>query len=210
MKVITVGSTKGGVGKSTISVNMAVEAAKEGKRILLIDTDPQGSSLDFRRERESEDIKAIGMVSDKIHKDIGDFENSFDLVVIDAGGRDNGIFRSALAACDLFVLPIPPSQFDVWAAEDSIAAFKEISDLTNCKGLIVLNMLQERTKVAKEVMEALGEVDEYLPLFRSHLHHRVLYKNSVSQGQGVSEFEPNSKAGREFKEFYDEVMERLS
>ena len=209
MKVITVGSTKGGVGKSTIAVNLAVEAAIKGNRVLLIDTDPQGSSLDFRRERTQGDIKAVGMVSDKIHKDIQDFEGSFDIIIIDAGGRDNAIFRSAVAACDLYVLPIPPSQFDVWAAEDAIEAFKEISSLTHCKGFILLNMLQENTRVAKKVLEALGEVDEYLPIFNSRLHHRVVYKDSISSGQGVSEYEPKSKGAEEMRAFYNEVMEIL-
>ena len=68
--IVTVGNTKGGVGKTTIAVNLAVEAAKDGKTVLLIDTDPQGSSTAFRTEREKDDIKAVALVSDKLHKDI--------------------------------------------------------------------------------------------------------------------------------------------
>ena len=123
--IVTVGNTKGGVGKTTIAVNLAVEAAKDGKTVLLIDTDPQGSSTAFRTEREKDDIKAVALVSDKLHKDIQGFVSAFNFIIIDAGGRDNAVFRSAVAACNLFLLPVLPSQFDVWAAEDAVKVFKE-------------------------------------------------------------------------------------
>ena len=90
--IITLGNTKGGVGKTTIAVNLAVEAVKDGKTVLLIDTDPQGSSIAFRTERETDDIKAVALVSDKLHKDIQGFVSAFDFIVIDAGGRDNADF----------------------------------------------------------------------------------------------------------------------
>ena len=64
--IITVGNTKGGVGKTTIAVNLAVEAARDGKKVLLVDTDPQGSSIAFRAERETDDIKAISLISDPL------------------------------------------------------------------------------------------------------------------------------------------------
>jgi len=56
----------------------------------------------FRAEREQDDIRAVALVSDKLHKDIKEFSAAFDWIVIDAGGRDNAVFRSAVAACDLF------------------------------------------------------------------------------------------------------------
>jgi chromosome partitioning protein len=141
--IITVGNTKGGVGKTTIAVNLAVEAVRDGKKVLLVDTDPQGSSMAFRAEREQDDIRAVALVSDKLHKDIKEFSTAFDWIVIDAGGRDNAVFRSAVAACDLFLLPVLPSQFDVWAVEDAISAFKEIQPFNDMIGRIVLNMVSQ-------------------------------------------------------------------
>ena len=197
--ILTVGNTKGGVGKSTISVNLAVECARNGHKVLLIDTDPQGSSVAFRAERETDDINAIALITDKLHKDIEGFKESFDAIIIDAGGRDNKVFRSAVAACDLFLLPILPSQFDVWAAEDSFKVFQEIQPFNNMEGRMLLNMVRPNTKVSKEAQEALAEYEEDIPLLPEKIHNRVAYKSSISQGLGVSEYEPNGKAAEEIQ-----------
>ena len=125
MKVISVVNQKGGVGKSTIACNLAVNAVLDGKRTLLIDADPQGSSLSFRAIRGADDLKAVSITQPTIHKDIGDFEN-FDLVIIDAGGRDNTLFRSAVtaAAKGMLLIPVLPSQYDIWAAEGRPSAHR--------------------------------------------------------------------------------------
>ncbi|MBP2667324.1 MAG: hypothetical protein H6Q76_2304, partial [Firmicutes bacterium] len=99
MKVIVVANQKGGVGKSTVSCNLGVAAVMEGKKTLIIDADPQGSSATFRTVRQSDNLKVISIVKPTIHKDIPDF-TSFDLVIVDSGGRDSAVFRSAIVAAE--------------------------------------------------------------------------------------------------------------
>lgn len=205
--IVTVGNTKGGVGKSTISVNLAVESSRRGNKTLLIDTDPQGSTMAFRGERDSDDINAIALISDKLHKDIQGFRDAFDIIIIDAGGRDNKVFRSAVAACEKFLVPVLPSQFDVWAAEDSLKVFKEIQPFNDMTGHIVMNMVRPNTIVSAEAHEALLEYASDLPLLSETLHNRVAYKTSISQGLGVSEYEPKGKAATEIQDLYSRIFE---
>jgi len=202
--IVTVGNTKGGVGKTTIAVNLAVEAARARKKVLLIDTDPQGSSIAFRAEREKDDIQAVALVNDKLHKDVQSFAG-FDFIVIDAGGRDNAVFRSAVAACDLFLLPVLPSQFDVWAAEDAVSVYREIQPFNGMAGRMILNMVRPNTKVSAEAEEALAEYQTDLPLLQERLHNRVAFKVSISDGQGVTEYEPRGKAAQEIEDLYSIV-----
>ncbi len=199
--IITVGNTKGGVGKTTIAVNLAVEAAKDGKNVLLIDTDPQGSSTAFRSEREKDDIKAVALVSDKLHKDIKGFVTAFDFIIIDAGGRDTAVFRSAVAACSLFILPVLPSQFDVWAAEDAVKVFKEIQPFNDMVGRMVLNMVRPNTKVSTEAQEALAEYEDDLPLLAERLHNRVAYKTLSATARALLSMNQPAKQPQKFRHF---------
>jgi chromosome partitioning protein len=204
--IVTVGNTKGGVGKTTVAVNLAVEAVKDGNNVLLIDTDPQGSSIAFRAEREKDDIKAIALINDKLHKDVKGFVEVFNFIIIDAGGRDNAVFRSAVAACNLFLLPVLPSQFDVWAAEDAVNVFKEIEPFNKMQGRMILNMVRPNTIVSMEAQDALSEYQDVLPLMDERLHNRVAFKASISDGKGVTEYEPSGKAANEINELYKAVV----
>ncbi|MCJ7603059.1 MAG: hypothetical protein MUO63_16365, partial [Desulfobulbaceae bacterium] len=154
-------------------------------------------------------IKAVALVSDKLHKDVKGFMTAFDFIIIDAGGRDNAVYRSAVAACDLFLLPVLPSQFDVWAAEDAVNVFKEIQPFNDMKGLMILNMVRPNTNVSEEAQDALSVYENDIPLLPERLHNRVAYKTSVSTGQGVTEYEPAGKAALEIETLY-KVIKKLS
>jgi chromosome partitioning protein len=194
------------VGKSTIAVNLAVAAALEGKRVMIVDADVQGSSMGFRGSRESDDIKATAITTPTLHKDLSAFQG-FDLIFIDAGGRDSTVFRSAVMACDLIIIPVLPSVYDVWAAGDTINMVREASIYKpQIKSRLLLNQLMPNTIMARETLEELGKFKEEISLLDSRLHSRSAYKNSVMQGLGVMESEPKGKAASEVKALYAEVI----
>lgn len=113
MEIIGFINSKGGVGKPTVACNIAVEVALEGKSpFYLIDGAYKDSSMAFRTAREADGIKAVNITNPTIHRDVHDFHN-FDLTIIDAGGRDTAVFRSAIMACNLLVIPTNPSQYDL-------------------------------------------------------------------------------------------------
>lgn len=212
MKVIVVGNLKGGVGKSTISCNLAVAAVLDGKKTLIIDADPQGSAMTFRSVRQSDDLKAVSIVQPTIHKDVKDFSN-FDLVIIDAGGRDSALFRSAIIAASggLFLIPILPSQYDIWATEDTFAVLREARAFQEIQAYALFNQVLQNTTITREALDALQEMtgENSVSLLNSRLYNRVDYKKSISESRGVMEYAPNGKAAQEVKKLYAEVIKLL-
>ncbi len=208
MKIIGFVNSKGGVGKSTVACNIAVEISLEGKTPLLIDGDIQGSSTAFRATRELDDIKAVAITTPTIHKDLRDFDG-FDMAIIDAGGRDTAVFRSAIMACDLLIIPTNPSQYDIWACGDCIQVLKEARAYKEIPAYFVLNQLIPNTLVSKDATEALNEFSDDVQLLSSTITSRVAFKNSISDGKGVSEYEPGGKASLEIKQLYREIKELL-
>lgn len=204
--IITVASTKGGVGKSTIAVNLAVEASRDGKRVLLVDSDVQGSSINFRAAREKDDIQAMSIITSTLHRDLQAFQN-FTTIIVDVGGRDTGVFRSALLAADIVIIPVLPSQYDIWAAADNVENVRAAAVVKDFRPRFLFNQVIANTRVSGEALAALTEIigENGIKLLDTQLYQRVAYKTSISRGLGVSEFEPAGKAASEIHALYEEI-----
>lgn len=207
MKTICIGNEKGGTGKSTITANLAVEAVRDGLKVLVIDADIQQSSLDFRGIRaDKEDLpqfQAVSITKNTIHRDIQSF-TAFGLILIDAGGRDTAVFRSAILAADLLLIPVLPSQYDIWATQGTIEALEQARTFKDIDARFILNQVILNTTVAKEALEALQAFS--VPLLSTRLYARVAYKQSIGEGKGVTEYE-NGKAAAEVQALYEEVKQ---
>ncbi len=211
MAIICVGASKGGVGKSTLVVNLAAMSAMKNKSVLIVDTDPQGSSICFRSLRGGEDIKATAHTEPNIHKKIGAYRHRFDLIIIDAGGRDDSVLRSAIAAADLFLLPVLPGQFDLWGATDTIKAFTEVRGFCPAlQGRLVVNQIDPQTRVTHKSMKALRKLEMEMPLLKFGIGRRVAFKASVESGRGVVETDPQSKAAIEIRYLYNEALKIIA
>lgn len=212
MKIITVGNTKGGVGKSTVAANLAVAAVLDGKRVLLVDADEQRSSLDFRSIREADDIRAVAITTPTLHKDLRDFSGSYDLVIIDVGGKDSKTFRSAVVATGaegLFLVPCLPSTYDIWSTEQAMRLLQEVRSICpdQVNARLLLNQMQANTVMAREAEEALAAMatESECPVLESRLHLRAAYKNAAMSGRGVLEHDPRGKAAEEIRDLYREI-----
>jgi chromosome partitioning protein len=215
MNVIVVANIKGGVGKSTLAVNFAVCAAKENNKVLLIDTDLQGSSICFRAIRELDDIQATSITTNKIHVDVNNFTN-FDYVIVDAGGQDNRIFRSAVAAAakGLLIVPIKASQSDLWATQKTYQVLDEIRSAVDIKAFSLLNDVEVNTTSSKETKTALVALNEEynVELLNTIVHSRQDFVNAFAAGKGVIEYKSkgsDKKAEKEMRKLYEEVKSHL-
>lgn len=101
---------KGGVGKITLAIHVATAFAQRGRRVLLVDADPQGSSLDWAASRQIPSLfPVIGLPSKTLHKEMPAHRANYDDIIIDGPPRVNELARAAIIAADLVVIPIQPS-----------------------------------------------------------------------------------------------------
>lgn len=204
MKIITIGNSKGGVGKSTLTCNLAVTAARDGKKVVIVDADIQGSSLAFREIREADDIGAVSITTPTIHKDVTRL--NADIVFIDAGGRDSAAFRSAVVASDLFIIPILPSLYDFWATSDTCGILDEARTYKDIQARMLLNQYVSGTVLAKEMDEALLEFSDKAPLLTTRIPRQEVFKRSLVKGSGVLEADPKGKATLAINQLYQEIL----
>ena len=139
--IIGVLNQKGGVGKTTISVNLAHAFTLMGHRVLLVDADPQGSALSWSAVRVEEPLfPVVGMPKPTLHKDLPSVARDYDYVVIDGAPRVNELGRAAIMASDLVVIPVQPSPYDVWATQDIVKLIKEAQQFKeSLKAVFVIN-----------------------------------------------------------------------
>ena len=122
--IITIGNTKGGVGKTTLAVNLAIARALAGRDVWLIDGDRQGTAqtaISIRAEAEHVPGIACATYPDgpTLRAQVQQQAAKFDDVVIDAGGRDSTALRAALVLSDVLLVPFQPRSYDVWVSATS-------------------------------------------------------------------------------------------
>jgi chromosome partitioning protein len=192
--ILAVGNTKGGVGKTTIAVNIAVLRAAAGRDVLLVDGDEQGSTSLFSQLRADLvgacGYTAVGLHGAALRTQVRQLATKYDDIIIDVGGRDTGSLRAALTVADVVLVPVQPRSFDVWALDQVAALVTEAREInTNLRALAFLNAADAQGRDNAEALEALREVAaiEILDLM---VVRRKAFPNAAAQGRGVVEQQP--------------------
>lgn len=204
-KVITVAQQKGGSGKTTLSVNLAVELSRQGLKIALLDTDPQGSLGRWfmaRRDRLGDagmDLSTasawgVGYECEKLRK-------TNDIVIIDTPPKIDADLRPALREADLVLIPVAASHVDLWATDGVL----DLIARENRTALVVLNRTKAGTRLGDEVALAAGKLAEVAD---ACLGQRVVYAETMGQGLGAPEA-GKSVASKEVTDLATDVRARL-
>ena len=212
MPVIALLNQKGGGGKTTLSVHLATALA-DGHKVLLVDADPQGSALDWSAQRENEGAPArfpvIGLPKETLHREIAPISLDYEWVVIDGPPRVNKIARSAIVASDFVIIPVQPSPFDIWAAEDVEEIIDECAAVKpNLLTRFLVNRLILNTTLGKEIQEELAK--RPFSTFQTAIRNRTEYAKAARKGLTALETEPNGPAAEEIRAWKAEIVAILN
>lgn len=195
--ILTVGNTKGGVGKTTLALNIAIARALAGRKVWLVDGDRQGTAqtaISIRLDAQVAPALAVAQYADGtiLRGQVQHQAGNFDDVVIDAGGRDSTALRAALMLSDAIVVPFLPRSFDVWAFADIAAILDEARSYRDgLKAYAVLNSADSGQGTDnREAAEALADFPQ-LEFIDAPLRRRKSF--ATFAGRGMSVLEADSK-----------------
>jgi chromosome partitioning protein len=205
--ILSIGNVKGGVGKTTLAVNLAIALAGSGRDVLLIDGDEQGTALAFTNLRTNArgepGYTAVALHGPNIRTQARQLAGKYSDIVIDVGGRDTGSLRAALTVADIVLIPVKPRSFDLWGADqtaDLVAEARVIND--GLRAIAVLNEADPQGKDNQAALDALAEVSglEIAPVM---IGRRKAFPNAAASGLSVFEYHEDQKAMEEMRQLVE-------
>ena len=184
MPVIALVGNKGGAGKTTLTVNLSVGLGRLGD-VVILDTDPQGSSSQWRSISEDNTIPAVFSATENLVNEVRDLVAQYDYVVVDCPPSVQATQTlSILQVSDLALIPVQPSPFDLWASihiEQAVFDAREYNP--DLRAMLVINQLEPRTTLSQLMREALSEIK--VPVADTAIRRRAIYRASALEGRSV-------------------------
>lgn len=208
--VLTVAQQKGGAGKTTLVAQLAVALAAGGRRVGVLDIDPQGSLAAWfavRSQRlggEAGGLILSAVAGWRVGTELDRLRRKVDLVLIDTPPHAETEARAAIRGADLVLIPLQPSPMDLWATAPTLEAARS----ERREARLVANRMPARGTLRDRVLADMAEKN--LPLAGAMLGSRVAFAHSMMEGLGVLESAPRDRAAEEVCALADEVVDLLT
>lgn len=203
--VLTIAQQKGGSGKTTLAVNLAVQFVKQGQRVALLDTDPQGSLGRWfmtRRERGVQDMDFSTASAWGVGYEVEKLKKTNDIVIIDTPPKIDSDLRPALREATLILIPVSSSHVDLWATDGVLDLASRVSK----PATLILNRTKAGTRLAEEVAQAAAALCP--DITTATLGNRIVFAETLGHGQGAAEV-GKSPAQGEIAALAAEILARL-
>lgn len=207
-EIIAILNPKGGSGKTTLATNLARAFFGQGMKVLLVDSDPQGSAADWHAAREDNPLPFLAYGKPENFKALPGIAAPYDLVLIDGAAKLEGMIAAALKVADGVLIPVQPSPYDIWAAADLVELIRARQEVTEGKpkAAFLISRAIKRTVLSREILSALAEYR--LPVFAAGTAQRQSYPRSAAEGRTVLE-DGSREAAAEVWAIADELLARF-
>jgi len=203
--IVSVLNQKGGVGKTTLAINLAYCFKKNGSSVLLVDSDPQGSARNWHAANDASKLDIVGIDRPTIDADMKNLKFDQEWIFIDGVPQVSVMASKTLKCSDIILIPVQPSPYDVWASHDIVDLIKDRQIINpHLKAAFIISRNQPRTKLGKELKDILKEYG--LPVFEHYTTNRVIYAQTASRGETVID-SSDEEAIKEITEIMNELKQ---
>lgn len=210
-QIITLATSKGGAGKSTLTRNFAAYWTNVGMKVVIIDADPQGSIINRHNPQgQMSNVSVFAEPEENVSNLIEELKESYNYILVDTGGFRNRTTIRALIASDLAIIPLKPSADDVAGALETHNLITELNKTPEriskpIKYRMIITMSQQNTVIARHVRTELQQLG-YL-ILKAEMYHRVAYPEAAINGLSPCTTDPDGAAARDITQIVKELEE---